>query len=140
MVIGDGGVDYLVEIKDYAGEGYQPLIHYGGWRVAILRWGESSPPEKIRFMERHTQTDEVFVLLHGQATLILGGNTARVEGLHHQKLEECRLYNVKRNVWHTVMMSSDVSILIVEESNTGDENTEFCELSGDLRKEIMRLA
>ena len=129
----------LLDIKQYCGEGFHPLIDFGDWRVAILRWEPSMLPEKIEFMERHTQTDEVFVLLEGQAILILGGKQGRVEGVYTQAMENGKLYNVKRNVWHTVVLSRDASILIVEQRNTGKENTEFCNLSGEFRKEIMEV-
>jgi ureidoglycolate hydrolase len=129
----------LIDIKHYGGEGFRPLIDFGDWRVAILRWEQSMLPEKIEIMERHTQTDEVFVLLEGQATLILGGNQGRVEGVYQQAMENGKLYNVKRNAWHAVVLSRDGSILIVEQRNTGKENTEFCNLSGEFRKEIMEV-
>jgi len=129
----------LLEVKQYIGEGYRPLIDYGSWRVAILRWESSMEAEKVTFMERHTQTDEVFVLLDGQATLILGGKSSHVDGIYSQKLEECNYYNVKQNAWHTVVLSQDASILIVEENNTGEENTEYCELTQDFRTAIREL-
>ncbi len=129
----------LLEIRQYNGEGYHPLIDFGAWRVAILHWEQSLLAEEIKLMERHTQTDEVFVLLEGQATLILGGRQGRVEGVYPQVMEKDKLYNVKRNAWHTVVLSRDASILIVEDRNTGKENTEFCILRGEFRKEIVEL-
>ena len=129
----------LLDIKQFDGEGFHPLIDFGAWRVAILRWETSMLPEKIEFMERHTQTDEVFVLLEGQATLILGGKQGSVEGVFPQTMENGKLYNVKRNAWHTIVLSRDASILIVEQRNTGKENTEFCILSGEFRKKIMEV-
>lgn len=130
----------FLEIKRYDGEGYRPLIDFGAWRVAILRWQASMQAEKIEFMERHSQTDEVFVLLNGQAALILGGNSAKVDGIQHQKMEAGNLYNVKQNTWHTVLLSQDASILIVEENNTGEINTEYCSMTKELRNEIIALA
>ncbi len=62
-----------LEIKQYTGEGYQPLIDFDTWRVAILRWAEGSLPENIETMERHTQTDEVFVLTGGSGDPRPGG-------------------------------------------------------------------
>jgi ureidoglycolate hydrolase len=129
----------LLEIKQYGGEGYHPLIDFGAWRVAILRWEQSMLPENIAYMERHTQTDEVFVLLEGQATLILGGGQGSVEGVYPQVMEKGKLYNVKLNAWHTAVLSRDASILIVEERNTGEENSQFCNLSGEFRKDIIEL-
>ncbi len=128
-----------LEIKQYGGEGYRPVIDFGTWRVAVLRWIESIQPEKITYMERHTLTDEVFVLLNGQATLVIGGNSDHVSGIFPQALEPCRFYNVKQNVWHAVLLSRDATVLIVEENNTGEANTEYCELSAEYLKEIVSL-
>jgi hypothetical protein len=77
----------VLEIKEYLGEGYLPLIDFDAWRVAILRWIDETLPEKITYLERHTQTDEVFVLLEGQAALILGGHGPEVSGLQKQVME-----------------------------------------------------
>jgi ureidoglycolate hydrolase len=129
----------LLEIRQFSGKGYQPLIDFATWRVAILRWEDTSPPGNIESMERHTQTDEVFVLLEGQATIILGGKSERVDSILPQKLEPCKLYNVKKNTWHTVFLSCDVSILIVENRDTGVENSEYCQLTEEQKKEILAL-
>ena len=130
----------LLEIRQFSGKGYQPLIDFRTWRVAILRREDTSPPGNIESMERHTQTDEVFVLLEGEATLVLGGNAAKVDGIYSQKLEPCKLYNVKQNAWHTALLSHDVSILLVENCDTGVENTEYCDLSEEQRQAIMALS
>jgi ureidoglycolate hydrolase len=129
--------DRLLEIRRYEGGGYRPLIDFASWRVAILRWDPSMEPDQIAFMERHTKTDEVFVLLKGKAKLILGGNSTSVEELYAQELEAFSLYNVKQNAWHTVILSKDATILIVEESNTGKTNTEYCNMSMKLKQAIM---
>jgi ureidoglycolate hydrolase len=129
----------LLEIRQYTGEGYRPLIDYADWRVAILRWEESLLPQNIGMMERHTQTDEVFVLLEGQATLILGGNSDRVESIQVQDLAISTLYNVKQNAWHTILLSQDASILIVENRDTGEDNTEYFRLSREFKKMILEI-
>jgi ureidoglycolate hydrolase len=130
----------LIEIREYDGAGYQPLIDYGTWRVAILRWEPSMRPEKVEIMERHTQTDEVFVLLNGKATLILGGNRPKVESIDEQVMERGKLYNVKQNSWHSILLSEDASIMIVENQDTGQENTEYCKISDEARLEILSIS
>jgi ureidoglycolate hydrolase len=130
----------LLEIRQYLGEGYKPLIDFDTWRVAILRWIEELEPGNITSMERHTQTDEVFVLLEGQSTIILGGDSAMVDGIYPQKLEPGKLYNVKRDVWHTVLLSRDASILIVENRNTGEVNSEYCQLTDEFKKQVIELS
>jgi ureidoglycolate hydrolase len=127
----------LLEVREYTGEGYKPLIDFCAWRVAILRWIDELLPERIRSMERHTQTDEVFVLLEGQATLIVGGGGLTMGDIHAQVMEGGKLYNVKQNTWHTVLLSRDASILIVENQDTGEVNSEYCFLTEKQRQEIM---
>jgi len=130
----------LLEIRQFSGEGYQPLIDFAAWRVAILRWEETLLPENIAVMERHTKTDEVFVLLEGQATLILGGNSEEVDGIQYQNLAISKLYNVKQNAWHTILLSQNASILIVENRDTGEDNTEYRRLSREFKQEIISLS
>jgi hypothetical protein len=117
--------DPILEIREYSGEGYQPLIDFGSWRVAILRWEPGSQAKEIDCMERHTQTDEVFVLLEGRATLLLGGNQGKVDGIQLEAMASGKLYNVKRNTWHTALLSHDASILIVRTVILGKPTRNF---------------
>ncbi len=130
--------DFL-EILEYEGEGYKPLVRFGAWRVAVLRWITGLQPENQTYMERHILTDEVFVLTNGQAWLVLGGNSARSDNLHIQRMEAGKLYNVRQNVWHTVVLSKDATITIVEEDNTGEANTEYCQLTEEFRAKLYGL-
>jgi len=130
----------ILEIRDYQGEGYQPLVDYGVWRVAILRFLDELQPERIDSMERHTETDEVFVLLLGQAVLIMGGCEAQVDHIYPQVMERGKIYNVKRNAWHTILLSRDASVLLVENRNTGKHNSETTRLSREHRRTILEKA
>lgn len=132
--------DKSLEISEFTGEGYKALIYFGAWRVAVLRWIESTTPEHIDFLERHTQTDEVFVLLEGQATLFLGGTGVAVDGIHPTPMQPGKLYNVKQNAWHSVVMSREASILIVENADTGEENSEYWNLTVEQRKALHKLS
>jgi ureidoglycolate hydrolase len=131
--------DRLLEIREYNGEGYHPLIDFGSWRVALLRWGPGSQAEEIESMERHTQTDEVFVLLEGWAALVIGGNQGKVDDLQAAVMERGKLYNVKQNTWHTALLSRDVLILIVENRDTGKGNSEFFQLTAEQKQVILGL-
>ena len=131
--------DQLLAIREYYGEGYQPLIDFGSWRMAILRWEPGSRAEEIEFMERHTQTDEVFVLLEGWATLLIGGNQEKADKIQAEVMAGGKLYNVKQNTWHSAFLSRDASILIVENQDTGDDNSEYCQLTAAQRQVILGL-
>lgn len=128
----------LIEIRDYNGEGYRPLIDYASWRVAIMRHCDPHLPEKIERVERHVETDEVFVLLAGRATLFVGDGDPAAHRLLAQEMEPLKLYNVKRNIWHTILFSRDASVLIVENRDTGKQNTQFAPLTPEQRELILR--
>ena len=128
-----------LEIREYHGEGYRPLVDYGEWRVAILRYLAELQPDRIDKMERHCGTDEVFVLLEGRSTLLLGGNGSAPESVVPQVMEANRLYNVKRNTWHSILLSQDASVLIVENRDTNEENSEYSSLPPELRQQVVGL-
>ena len=130
----------LLEIRDYDGDGYQPLIDYGAWRVAFLRYLDALQPDRIDSMERHTETDEVFVLLNGRGMLIMGGNQAQVGEIHSQVMECGKVYNVKRSAWHTILLSRDATVLLVENRDTDTHNSEYTVLSQEHRGLIISLS
>jgi len=128
-----------LEIREYQGEGYKPLVNYGEWRVAILRYLDELDPDRIEKMERHCQTDEVFVLLEGYATLLLGGNGLVPGGIFPRAMEANKLYNIKQNVWHSLLLSRNASLLIVENRNTSEQNSQYYPLPPELRQQIIDL-
>ena len=91
----------LLEIHQYTDEGYKPLINYGTWRVAVLRYIDELIPGNISQMQRHDETDEVFVLLEGRCILFIGDGEEVINQIHAVDMEPQKLYNVKRACWHT---------------------------------------
>lgn len=108
-----------LDIYEYSGEGYDPTMHFESWRVAFLNSGERFKEESFTFMERHSLTDEVFVLLEGSAVLVIGKEQNKVQ------MEKGKLYNVLKDCWHHVFLEDNSRILIIENHNTGKENTEY---------------
>jgi mannose-6-phosphate isomerase-like protein (cupin superfamily) len=115
----------LLEIREYTDPGYRPVIDFETWRVAILNYLDEIHPGRIDSVERHNETDEVFVMLKGQGILFLGEGEVQVERIYPQVMESGKIYNVKRGVWHTVVLSRDGSVLIVENRNTSRENSDY---------------
>lgn len=130
----------LIEIRSYQGEGYQPLITFASWRVAVLNYLDELHPSNITDMERHLQTDEVFVLVNGRGVLLLGGNGSKVEGPTDIEMEIGTAYNIRMNTWHSILLSPDASVLIVENSDTGKENSEYCGINSEMHNQIIALA
>lgn len=130
--------EHLLEIRTYSGPGYMPQVDFGAWRVAILNLVEA--PEKIAQVERHNDTDEIFVLTRGRAVLFVGDGAIRPDSLQAQVMEQDVIYNVKQAIWHTVVMSADASILIVENRDTSEANSDYALLTSAERQAIVATA
>ena len=127
----------LLEVRDYAGQGYLPLIDYGAWRVAVLRWVDELMPGNITHMQRHDETDEVFVLLAGRCILFIGEGEAHPERIFPVDMQPLKLYNVKKGCWHTHTLTQDATVLIVENLDTTVENSPQIALNDDQRGQLV---
>lgn len=129
----------LLEVTGYSGEGYRPLIDYGQWRVAILRYIDELLPKHIGKMQRHAETDEVFVLLSGRCILFLGEGKESVGAIYAHDMQPLKLYNVKRGTWHTHTLSEDAVVLIVENRDTTSNNSPEIELNATQQQQLVEL-
>ncbi len=128
------------EVQRYEGSGYKPLISFGAWRVAILRFLDELKPERISSMERHLSTDEVFILIQGKALLFIGGNNFKVDEIHPVEIHIGEVCDVKKATWHTLVLSEDAQIIIVENDDTNVENSEIIQLHEKSRSIICEIA
>lgn len=110
-----------LEILENNENGYHPLMSFGAWRVAVANPCDKWVDGKITFMERHLGTDEVFVLLKGNAALYIGEAREKIP------MEIGKVYNVKLGTWHNLCMEEGSQVLIVENDDTGKQNTEYCD-------------
>ena len=130
----------LLEVRQHDDPGYQPLVDFETWRVAVLNFAEELRPENLTNMQRHNETDEVFVLLKGRCILFLGEGEEEVTRIHAQPLEPNKIFNVKRAVWHHHTLSEDAMVLVVENRDTTYDNSPFCDLSTAQQKKIQNLS
>jgi len=126
----------LIEVKNYEGSGYQPVISYETWRVAVLRYLSKLEPDQILDMERHTATDEVFILVKGHGILFIAGNQIKPSDIQSIPMKIGEIYNVKKNTWHTISLSKDAHVIIVENDNTNTMNSEVALLDEQTRAHI----
>ncbi|MCD8014877.1 MAG: cupin domain-containing protein [Lachnospiraceae bacterium] len=115
----------LLELHSCSEPGYHPLVWYEGWRVAYLNDTPKFHLENIRDMQRHTTSDEVFVLLKGSCTLYIGdGNDAAHGKIEAVPLKPGVMYNVKKGVWHTHALADGASVIVIENADVSSENTD----------------
>jgi len=107
---------------EWSGVGYSPLVFSHDWQTAILNW---EPTDSIHEVERHNQSDEVFILWKGKAALII----LEEDGLKIIEAEHGAVYNVLKGTWHTVLGNKESSWVIVENRDTHLYDTEMRNLS-----------
>jgi hypothetical protein len=127
----------LLEIHTHTGPAFQPLVNFQSWRVAVLNFTDHLRPENLHDMQRHDETDEVFVLLRGRCILFIGDGRSEAGQITAVDLKPLTLYNVKQGTWHNHTLSEDASVLVVENRETTLENSPFCELSEDQRRQMV---
>ncbi len=121
----------LLEIHHHADPAFQPVVDHGAWRVAVLNFVDHLLPQNLKDMQRHDETDEVFVLLHGRCILFIGDGDETAGTIHAEDLAPLTVYNVKRGTWHNHTLSEDASVLVVENRDTTVENSPFTALSAE---------
>lgn len=117
----------ILEILDWEGEGYQPLVSFGGWLVALMNWEQRFDVQSIGKVERHNATDEVFVLINGQSVLFVTDD----KSMQVVDMRPGVIYNVPAGTWHNVIGTHETRWMIVENNNTSYENTEFRALTNE---------
>jgi len=132
MIVGN-----FYEVFNYQGAGYKTLHIFESWRVAGLRYAPNFEKENFYRIERHLKTDEVFVLLQGEAYLIVGDDKKVPECISAIKMEIGKVYNIKKNVWHHILTNKDANVFIAENSDTSPENSEYYEVTKEQKQGII---
>lgn len=108
-----------LDVLDWNGPDYKRVHAFGAWRIAYLNDGPRFGEKNFSWIERHMKTDEAFVLLEGEATLVIGRDKQRVP------MARNKIYNVRKGVWHQILMKPGAKSLIIENDDTSKDNTEY---------------
>jgi ureidoglycolate hydrolase len=126
----------LVEVGASFAQAYAPVLDFAGWRVAMLRYFAVVSPAALYRVERHRNTNEVFVLTTGSADLIVLDGDERPGTPHVIPMTPSVAYNVLPSVWHHVVMSEDAHIVLFERSDTGPDNTDYADVPPDVLAQV----
>lgn len=127
------------KIKD---KGFHPFLISDSWQVSQLNYIVDQHIDNIKKVEVHFETDEVFVLLSGDAVLI----TAKMENsgpvFNTELMKLGTIYNIPKNIWHNIAMRKESEVLIVEKSNTHIGDYKYFDLNKkqiiDLKKNVSK--
>ena len=125
---------HRVDAFGWDGGGYQPFVSHRDWLVALMNWELRFDPTNVGRVERHNQTDEVFVLTHGRGVLFIDDD----ETIRVFDMVPGIIYNVTAGTWHGVIGTRESSWLIVESNDTSKENSDYRDLSAEELETLRR--
>ena len=108
----------LIETYEFTEKGFHPLIIKDDWQVAKLNYLEDQNIRNIKKIDVHYKTDEVFLLLKGKAVLIAVVFENEIPVFETELMEQNKIYNIPKNMWHNIAMEEGSEVLLVEKSNT----------------------
>ncbi|MDR1251802.1 MAG: hypothetical protein LBK62_06500 [Treponema sp.] len=127
-----------IEVKDFSGEGMSRVYENGKWMVGIKNWKPANDITGIDCLERHNETDELFVLLAGRCTLVYANEKGGDLEIAAVEMEPFKVYNIPASLWHNTVTQRDTKMALIEDSSTGANNSDMLALkpeqSGEIRK------
>ncbi len=130
-------MDNLFCVLEHNEKSYKVVTEFEGWKVALMNDMEKYKPENIVSMQKHNETDEIFVLLSGSCTLFVATGEEKPIELKAVPMEPHKVYCIKKGVWHTHTFAENTKVFIVENSNTNDSNSPKCfDLTDELKNYI----
>lgn len=129
-------MDEILTVSAHEAPDFQEVHTFGSWCVGVLNPVAKYLPEGVDYFERHTKSDEVFLLQQGICMLLLGGKGDRPAEIHGVILEPGKVYTVAKDGWHSCILLEDTRVFIVEEEENGTE----CVTLSSAEREQVRLA
>ncbi len=124
-----------LQVFAHDGPGYQPLVFSQDWMVALLNHEDIMDVGKAQDIERHLQTDEVFILLRGLAAFYLVVDDGPLQVI---EMQPGVVYNVTRGTWHNLLATREAAFAIVEKRGTDVTDTHIRPLSEQERHSMLK--
>ena len=129
----------LIEEYRHSKEGYNPYLIGPKWQVAQLNYIPDLAPNAITKIDVHHNTDETFLLMAGQAVLIAATiQPGRIQ-FEVINMKPKVLYNIPKDCWHNIALSTDAEVSITEDANTHLGDYEFHYLNDQEQEELHKL-
>lgn len=123
----------------FEGEGMTRVFENEKWMVGIKNWKPMNDIANINCLERHNETDELFILLNGKCTLLFANETEDGLKIEAVPMEPLKVYNIPRSLWHNTVTQRDTKLALIEDSSTGSANSDNLDLTEAQIEEVHRL-
>ena len=128
-----------IQILEFDGEGMTRVFENEKWMVGIKNWKPANDVSGIDSLERHNQTDDLFVLLSGSCVLLYADEINGQLVIEAEKMQPLKVYNIPRSLWHNTVTTKDVKLILVEDSSTGMENSDVLTLNESQIAQVKKL-
>lgn len=127
-----------MQIEQYSNPrpGYDPILIRDGWQIGHLNFLPGLQADALDRVERHSRTDEVFILFRGDARLIAATETAAGLAWEVQSMCPGVTYNIPAACWHNIAMSPGDTVIIVEKNDTHLHDVEYRALTAEERRRL----
>lgn len=120
-----------IENYSFEGEGMQRVFENEKWMVGIKNWKPDNDVTGVNCLERHNETDELFVLIAGSCTLVTANEVDGEYVFDAVKMEPNKVYNIPATLWHNTITCKDTKLILIEDSNTSMKNSDILSLGAE---------
>lgn len=115
-----------MEILQYAyeGNGLTRVFENAKWMVGIKNWKPENDLNGINCLERHNESDELFILLAGRCTLLYANEGVSGLEIGKVEMEPLKVYNIPATLWHNTVTQRGTKLALIEDSATGSANSD----------------
>jgi ureidoglycolate hydrolase len=128
-----------IEVKEFSGEGMSRVYENSKWMVGIKNWKPANDITGIDCLERHNETDELFVLLAGRCTLVYANEKDGSLDIAAVEMEPFKVYNIPASLWHNTVTQRDTKMALIEDSSTGAGNSNVLQLKPEQIEAVKKL-
>ena len=111
--------------------GFDAVISEQGFKCAYITHSDAYSFGEVMEMKRHNETEEVFVLLSGDAVMLTLEGGVFVE----TPLAKGEATVVAKGTYHYLGVTENASVFVVERDDTGKDNTDVLTLDEPYRLE-----
>ncbi len=115
----------MIEAIKNTASGFFPMVKTDKWQVAYITYSDAYGD--LKELKRHMTTDEVILLIRGNATLYTYENS-KISSI---AIKNDGIYNIKKATWHHLKISKDALLIAVENSDITKETTERMTVNAD---------
>ena len=128
-----------LQVLEFNDTGLSRVYENKDWMVGIKNWKPANDKANIDCLERHNETDELFVLLSGACILLTATGKAGGLQIKATAMEQNKVYNIPRSLWHNTVTRKDTKLILVEATSTSSANSDIVPLDATQLEEVKKL-